>query len=42
MACGPDFLLCKPGLGGDAGLMILRNEMSRILTLPSRMDAEVG
>jgi methylaspartate ammonia-lyase len=33
MACGPDFLLGKPGLGGDEALMILRNEMSRTIAL---------
>jgi len=33
LACGPDFLLGKPGLGGDAALMIMRNEMARSLVL---------
>jgi methylaspartate ammonia-lyase len=33
LACGPDFLLGKPGLGGDAALMIMRNEMSRAIAL---------
>jgi methylaspartate ammonia-lyase len=33
LACGPDFLLGKPGLGGDEALMILRNEMSRTIAL---------
>lgn len=35
LACGPDFLLGKPGLGGDAALMIMRNEMARSLALHS-------
>ncbi|CAG8652512.1 24557_t:CDS:2, partial [Dentiscutata erythropus] len=33
LACNPDFLLSKPGLGGDEGVMILSNEMSRTLTI---------
>jgi methylaspartate ammonia-lyase len=33
LACGPDFFLAKPGLGGDEALMILGNEMSRTLAL---------
>jgi methylaspartate ammonia-lyase len=33
LATGPDFLLGKPGLGGDAALMIMRNEMARTLVL---------
>lgn len=33
MACGPDFLLGKPGLGGDEALMIQTNEMRRTLAL---------
>ncbi len=33
IACGPDFLLGKPGLGGDAALMLMRNEMERTITL---------
>jgi methylaspartate ammonia-lyase len=33
LACRPDFLLGKPGLGGDAALMIMRNEMARSLVL---------
>jgi methylaspartate ammonia-lyase len=32
-ACGADFLLGRPGLGGDAALMIMRNEMARTLAL---------
>lgn len=33
LACQPDFILSKPGLGGDEGMMILTNEMSRSLVL---------
>ncbi|KAF0483851.1 methylaspartate ammonia-lyase [Gigaspora margarita] len=33
LACNPDFLLSKPGFGGDEGIMILYNEMSRTLTI---------
>ena len=33
LACGADFLLGRPGLGGDAALMIMRNEMARTLAL---------
>jgi methylaspartate ammonia-lyase len=33
LACQADFLLSKPGFGGDEGLMILGNEMTRTLTL---------
>ncbi|HEY0294051.1 MAG TPA: methylaspartate ammonia-lyase [Bordetella sp.] len=33
LACGADFMLCKPGLGADEGLMILKNEMMRTLAL---------
>lgn len=33
LACGPDFLLAKPGLGGDEALMIQGNEMARTLAL---------
>jgi methylaspartate ammonia-lyase len=33
LACGPDFLLGKPGLGGDEALMILGNEMRRTIAL---------
>ena len=33
LACGPDFMLSKPGLGGDDALMIQRNEMARTLAL---------
>jgi methylaspartate ammonia-lyase len=32
-ACGADFLLGRPGLGGDAALMIMRNEMMRTIAL---------
>jgi methylaspartate ammonia-lyase len=33
LATGPDFLLSKPGIGADEGLMILTNEMLRTLAL---------
>lgn len=33
LACCPDFMLSKPGLGVDEALMIQRNEMARTLAL---------
>src|SRR3546814_4271337 len=33
LACGPDFMLSKPGLGGDEALMIQSNEMARTLAV---------
>ncbi len=36
LATGPDFLLSKPGIGADEGLMILTNEMLRTLALVRR------
>lgn len=33
LATGPDFMLSKPGIGADEGLMILSNEMLRTLAL---------
>jgi methylaspartate ammonia-lyase len=33
LACGPDFMLSKPGLGADEALMIQTNEMARTLAL---------
>jgi methylaspartate ammonia-lyase len=33
LACRPTYLFAKPGAGGDAGLMILDNEMIRTLAL---------
>jgi methylaspartate ammonia-lyase len=33
MACGADLLLAKPGMGVDEGLMIVDNEMSRVIAL---------
>ena len=33
LACGPDFLLSKPGLGVDEALMIQTNEMARTLEI---------
>ncbi|KAL4877799.1 Methylaspartate ammonia-lyase C-terminus-domain-containing protein [Aspergillus karnatakaensis] len=38
LATGPDFLLSKPGIGADEGVMILTNEMRRTLALAARMD----
>jgi methylaspartate ammonia-lyase len=39
LACQPDFLLSKPGFGGDEALMIQTNEMVRTLAL---IDASRG
>ena len=39
LACRPDFLLSKPGFGGDEALMIQTNEMLRTLAL---IDASRG
>ncbi len=39
LATGPDFLLSKPGIGADEGLMILTNEMLRTLALARRRAA---
>jgi methylaspartate ammonia-lyase len=36
LACRPDFLLSKPGFGGDEALMIQTNEMVRTLALIER------
>jgi methylaspartate ammonia-lyase len=36
LATGPDFMLSKPGIGADEGLMILTNEMLRTLALANR------
>ena len=33
LATGPDFLLSKPGIGADEGMMILTNEMLRTIAL---------
>lgn len=33
LACEPDFMLSKPGLGGDEALMIQSNEMARTLAV---------
>ena len=33
MACGADQVLAKPGMGVDEGIMIVRNEMARVLAL---------
>jgi methylaspartate ammonia-lyase len=36
LATQPDFLLSKPGIGGDEGLMILTNEMVRTIAMVVR------
>jgi methylaspartate ammonia-lyase len=36
LATNPDFLLSKPGIGADEGVMILSNEMSRTIALLGR------
>lgn len=36
LAASPDFVLAKPGLGGDEGLLIISNEMGRALALIAR------
>jgi methylaspartate ammonia-lyase len=36
LATGPDFMMTKPGLGGDEGVMIQTNEMARTLALVGR------
>ena len=36
LACRPDFMMSKPGLGGDEGYMILTNEMARTLAAIAR------
>ncbi|MBB5216517.1 methylaspartate ammonia-lyase [Parapusillimonas granuli] len=33
LACRPDFILAKPGLGGDEALMIQENEMRRTIAI---------
>lgn len=39
LATKPDFLLSKPGIGADEGLMILTNEMLRTLALVDKSDS---
>ncbi|AOB32435.1 hypothetical protein AKI39_19475 [Bordetella sp. H567] len=36
LATGPDFMLSKPGIGADEGVMILTNEMLRTIALIGR------
>jgi methylaspartate ammonia-lyase len=36
MACGADQILAKPGMGVDEGLMIVGNEMVRVMALARR------
>ena len=33
MACGADQILAKPGMGVDEGLVVVGNEMARVMTL---------
>lgn len=42
LATGPDFMLSKPGIGADEGLMILTNEMLRTLALVCQRGAATG
>jgi methylaspartate ammonia-lyase len=42
LACRPDFLLSKPGFGGDEALMIQTNEMLRTLALIEASRAAGG
>jgi methylaspartate ammonia-lyase len=42
LACQPDFLLSKPGFGGDEALMIQTNEMLRTLALIEASRATPG
>src|SRR5262249_6382519 len=39
LAANADFVLSKPGFGGDEGLMIVSNAMTRALALASRRNA---
>ena len=41
LACRPDFLLSKPGFGGDEALMIQTNEMVRTLALAQTRNYEL-
>ncbi|OQE13197.1 hypothetical protein PENFLA_c052G08831 [Penicillium flavigenum] len=42
LATQPNFLLSKPGIGADEGLMILTNEMQRTLALVDTFDCVRG
>ena len=42
LATGPQFMLSKPGIGADEGLMILTNEMLRTLALVQRSKDAAG
>jgi len=42
LACRPDFLLSKPGFGGDEALMIQTNEMLRTLALIETFRGIIG
>jgi len=39
LATGPDYLMSKPGIGADEGMMILTNEMRRTLALVRHLAA---
>jgi methylaspartate ammonia-lyase len=39
MACGADQVLAKPGMGVDEGLMIVGNEMARVMALVAHRQA---
>ena len=36
VACGATQVLAKPGMGVDEGIMIINNEMNRVLALAAR------
>jgi methylaspartate ammonia-lyase len=42
LATGPDFLMTKPGIGADEGLMILTNEMLRTIALVQHRNGSRG
>lgn len=42
MACGAGQVLAKPGMGVDEGLMIVGNEMARVMALARRRRSAVG
>jgi methylaspartate ammonia-lyase len=42
LACQPDFLLSKPGFGGDEALMIQTNEMLRTLALIDALPSRIS
>jgi methylaspartate ammonia-lyase len=36
LACKPDFMMTKPGLGFDEGFMIMKNEMARTIAIETK------